>query len=105
MGAEHTSPVLHTSEGYSVMPDEKRPASSKELTSAPETKHKLKGIQAFLPWSKKASNDGGGPDNETENAKAAETPVPASFFSLFRLDHPTCLTESGCLPTQVFNSL
>jgi ATP-binding cassette subfamily B (MDR/TAP) protein 1 len=73
--------------------DEKKHASSKELTPtvtehvALDMKENSKGIRSFLPWSKKASKEIS--KGEAENAKAADTLVPASFLSLFRLDRPT----------------
>jgi hypothetical protein len=98
-----------TSEGHPVIPDEKPPAFSKELTSpehaALQTKDKSKKSRSFLPWSKKAPNDGGSPDTVVENAKEVETSVPVPFLSLFRLDPPTFLTDNGSSPAQVFNSL
>jgi hypothetical protein len=45
-----------------------------------------KGIRAFLRWPKKTSKKI--LESQVENAKAADTLAPASFLSLFRLDHP-----------------
>jgi ATP-binding cassette subfamily B (MDR/TAP) protein 1 len=96
----------HTSEGLPVTSDENNPASSKELATpehvALEMKQNSKGIRAFLPWPKKSSKR---MDSEAENAKTADTVVPVSFLSLFRLDHPAFLTERVSLPKQLFNSL
>ncbi|KAG2740983.1 P-loop containing nucleoside triphosphate hydrolase protein [Suillus brevipes Sb2] len=74
-----------TSEGRPATPDEKNPASSKELTSPEHVslnmKEKSKGIRAFLPWSNKSSKE---TESEPETAGAADTLAPASFLSLFR---------------------
>jgi len=109
MDAEPTSPApLPCTEDHSTTLDEKRPSFSKELTSpehaALETKDKPKSIKPFLPWLKKPSKDRPSLDS-VESSKAAETPVPAPFLSLFRLDHPTFLTGISSSSMQVFNSL
>jgi hypothetical protein len=109
MDAEPTSPPpLPCTEDHSTTLDEKRPSFSKELTSsehaALETKDKSMSIKTFLPWLKKPSKDRRNPDG-VESSKAEETPVPAPFLSLFRLDHHTFLTGISSSSMQVFNSL
>lgn len=109
MDAEPTSPAPLCTEGHSTTLDEKRPSFSRERTSpehaALDTKDKSKSIKTFLPWLKKPSKDRPSPDIVVESSKAAETPVPAPFLSLFRLDHPTFLTGISSSSMQIFNSL
>lgn len=94
-----------TSEGRPPTPDEKIPASSKELSSPEHVslnmKEKSKGIRAFLPWSNKSSKE---TESEPENVGAADTLAPASFLSLFRLDHPTFLSERDDSPTYRYST-
>jgi len=108
MDAEPTSPTPLCTESHSITLGEKRPFS-KELTSpehaALETKDKSKSIKTFLPWLKKLSKDRPSHDSVVESSKVAETPVPAPFLSLFRLDHPTFLMGISSSSMQVFNSL
>ncbi|KAG2345376.1 P-loop containing nucleoside triphosphate hydrolase protein [Suillus weaverae] len=75
-----TEPTLasHTSEGLAATADEKNTPREHVALDMKETS---KGIRGFLPWQKKASKK---MESEGENAKAADTLVPASFLSLFR---------------------
>ncbi|KAG2070640.1 P-loop containing nucleoside triphosphate hydrolase protein [Suillus decipiens] len=81
--------VSHTSEGRPATADEKQPSLSKELTSvqhvAVHMQENSNGIRAFLPWSKNPSKE---TESEPENATPADTPVSASFLSLFRYSTP-----------------
>jgi ATP-binding cassette subfamily B (MDR/TAP) protein 1 len=87
MGEE---PTLHTSGSRPQTADEIKTAFSKELTPSEhvtlDMNENPKGIRAFLRWPKKTSKKI--LESQVENAKAADTLAPASFLSLFRLDHP-----------------
>ncbi|KAG2160205.1 P-loop containing nucleoside triphosphate hydrolase protein [Suillus bovinus] len=86
MSTEPASLASHiTPEGLSATTDEKKPALSKELSPSDhvtlDMKENSMGIRGFLPWQKKASKE---MENKAENADAVDTPVSASFLSLFR---------------------